>query len=140
MSYFSINTTTMVDFKKKYLYRMVHIKNILHVLVYGITHRNTTNANRNFIPIGDSSIITTRASKILNNGNTLGDYILFYFGYRFPMLYVIQWVHSDVKQTFDEDIVYCVTRVEEIINSDMPFIFTDGHAIDSFSTLYSKNI
>lgn len=128
----------MVNFKKKYLYRMIHIENISHVLEYGITHRNSTNANLNFIAIGDSSIITTRAGKILNNGNTLGNYIPFYFGYRFPMLYVIQWGHNGVKQTLAEDIVYCVTTVEEIINSNIAFIFTDGHAIDSFSTQYTK--
>lgn len=80
----------MVDFKKKYLYRIIHIENISHVLHYGITHRNSTNANRNFIVIGDSSIITTRTGKVLKNGKLLGDYIPFYFGYRLLMLYVIQ--------------------------------------------------
>ena len=128
----------MVDFKKKYLYRMIHIENISHVLEYGITHRNSTNANRNFIAIGDSCIITTRTGKVLKNGKLLGDYIPFYFGYRFPMLYVIQWGHNGVKQTLAEDIVYCVTTVEEIVHSNIPFIFTDGHAIDSFSTPYTK--
>lgn len=128
----------MVDFKKKYLYRMIHIENISHVLEYGITHRNSTNANRNFIAIGDSSIITTRTGKVLKNGKLLGDYIPFYFGFRFPMLYVIQWGHNGVKQTLAEDIVYCVTTVEEIVHSNIPFIFTDGHAIDSFSTQYTK--
>lgn len=129
----------MVNFKKQYLYRMIHIENISHVLEYGITHRNSTNANRYFIPIGDSSIITTRAGKALKNGKILGDYIPFYFGYRFPMLYVIQWGHNGVKQTLAEDIVYCVTTVEEIVNSNIPFIFTDGHAIDSFSTQFTKD-
>lgn len=118
---------------------MIHIENISHVLHYGITHRNSTNANRNFIAIGDSSIITTRTGKVLKNGNLLGDYIPFYFGYRFPMLYVIQWGHNGVKQTLAEDIVYCVTTVEEIVNSNIPFIFTDGHAIDSLSTQYTKD-
>lgn len=55
------------------------------------------------------------------------------------MLYVIQWGHNGVKQTLAEDIVYCVTTVEEIVNSNIPFIFTDGHAIDSFSTQYTKD-
>lgn len=72
----------MVDFSKKYLYRMINIENIPHVLQYGITHRNSPNANLNFIPIGDDSLITRRNTHLLNNGSFLGNYIPFYFGTR----------------------------------------------------------
>lgn len=129
----------MVDFRKKYLYRMIHIENIHHVLQYGITHRTSPNANVDFIPIGDNSLISRRNSIILNNGKLLGDYIPFYFGARSPMLYVIQKGFNGVKKTLPENIVYCITSVYEILISQIDFIFTDGHAIDSFSTEYSKN-
>jgi hypothetical protein len=49
----------MVDFDNKHLYRMIHIENIPHILENGITHRNSTHANSNFIPMGDSSTIST---------------------------------------------------------------------------------
>ena len=129
----------MADFKQKYLYRMTHIENIPHVLQYGITHRNSPNANENFIPIGDNSLIIRRNSKVLNNGKLLGDYIPFYFGVKSPMLFVIQRGFNEVNRTPPENIVYCVTSVAEIIDSGLDFIFTDGHAIDSFSTEYPKN-
>jgi hypothetical protein len=129
----------MVDFSKKYLYRMIHIENIPHVLEYGITHRNSTSANLNFIPIGDNSLINRRNTYILNNGSILGDYIPFYFGTRSPMLYVIQHGFNGVSKTTPENIIYCVTSITKIIDSEIEFMFTDGHAIDSFSTEYSKD-
>lgn len=129
----------MVDFSKKYLYRMIHIENIPHVLEYGITHRNSTSANLNFVPIGDNSLINRRNTYILNNGSILGDYIPFYFGTRSPMLYVIQHGFNGVSKTNPENIIYCVTSITKIIDSEIEFIFTDGHAIDSFSTEYSKD-
>lgn len=124
---------------KKYLYRMIHIENIPHVLQYGITHRNSPNANKNFVPIGDNSLISRRNTRVVNNGKLLGNYIPFYFGTRSPMLYVIQRGYNGVNRTVPENIVYCVTSVAEIINSQIDFLFTDGHAIDSFSTEYSKS-
>ena len=80
----------MADLNKTYLFRMTHIQNIPHILQYGITHLTSPNANVNYVPIGDGSLINTRSSFILNNGKQLGDYIPFYFGVLTPMLYVIQ--------------------------------------------------
>lgn len=117
---------------------MTHIENIPHVLQYGITHRNSQSANSNFVPIGDNSLINRRNTHILNNGTVLGDYIPFYFGTRSPMLYVIQRGFNGVIKTNPENIIYCVTSIAKIIDSEINFMFTDGHAIDSFSTEYSK--
>lgn len=117
---------------------MTHIENIPHVLEYGITHRNSQSANSDFVPIGDNSLINRRNTHILNNGTVLGDYIPFYFGTRSPMLYVIQRGFNGVIKTTPENIIYCVTSIAKIIDSEINFMFTDGHAIDSFSTEYSK--
>lgn len=55
------------------------------------------------------------------------------------MLFVIQRGYNGVKRTDPKNIIYCVTSIAEVINSQIEFIFTDGHAIDSFSTEYSKD-
>lgn len=55
------------------------------------------------------------------------------------MLYVIQKGFNQVKPTPAENIVYCVSTVQEIIDSHLNFVFTDGHAVDSFSSLYTIN-
>lgn len=128
----------MPDFSKIYLYRMTHIENIPHILSNGLTHRTSDNANTNYVPIGDSSLISTRNTRTLKNGRLLGDYIPFYFGYRTPMLFVIQKGLNGVAPTSAENIVYCVTSIKEVLDSNIDFIFTDGHAIDSFTNEFDK--
>jgi len=128
----------MPDLSKIYLFRMTHIENIPHTLKFGITHKTSINSNPNYIPIGDSSIINTRDSFLLNNGNHIGKYIPFYFWGKMPMLYVIQNGFNFVEAVKAEDIVYVITSVQEIIDANLDFVFTDGHAIDSFSRQFSK--
>jgi hypothetical protein len=128
----------MPNLSKTYLFRMTHIENIPHILQNGVTHSTSANANPNFVAIGDSSLISTRNSFLLDNGKLLGDYIPFYFGYRMPMLYVVQKGFNMVAPTPAENIVYCVSSVQKIIDLKLDFVFTDGHAVDSFSSQYTK--
>lgn len=123
----------MLDLSKTYLYRMTHIENIPHIIQYGITHFNSKNANPNFVPIGDFSLIKTRNDFPLQNERTLGEYIPFYFGVRMPMLFVIQKGYNMVNPTHPSNIVYCVSSIQNIIDLELEFVFTDGHAIDKFS-------
>lgn len=127
----------MADLSKTYLFRMTHIENIPHILQHGITHPSSCNANLEFVPIGDRTLIATRNDFLLNNGRRLGDYIPFYFGVRTPMLYVVQNGFNTVTPTPAENIVYCVSSVQKIIENHLDFVFTNGHAVDSFSTQYT---
>lgn len=124
---------------KIYLYRMTHIENVPHLLAHGITHRTSTRANANYVSIGDSSLISTRNDFLLDNGRRLGDYIPFYFGTRMPMLYVVQKGFNDVPAQSAEQIVYCVSSVGKVRETEADFVFTDGHAVDTFSTQYTKD-
>ena len=56
----------MIELNKIYLFRMTHIDNIPHILQYGITHSDSINANPDFVPIGDNSLINTRKIFIKN--------------------------------------------------------------------------
>jgi hypothetical protein len=127
----------MSDLNKTYLYRMTHIENIPHILQHGITHSTSANANPDFVPIGDRSLISTRNNFLLNNGRLLGEYIPFYFGVRTPMLYVIQNGFNMVAPTPAEKIVYCISSVQKMMGLD--FVFTDGHTIEKLSSQYSIN-
>lgn len=115
---------------------MTHVKNIPHILEYGITHVNSKNRNEKYVTIGDASIINTRNTFVLDDGSFLGEYIPFYFGTRMPMLYVIQNGFNGVKSTNPQDIVYCVVSVKKVIDLNLFFRFTDGHAIDMLSMFY----
>jgi hypothetical protein len=128
---------------------MTHISNIPHVLQYGVVHRNSVNANSNYVAIGDATLINTRNSKhiIINNGNMfnvagkiiLGDFIPFYFGVRMPMLYVVQYGGNFVAQaTPPENIIYLTCLLSDIIQSGYLYYFSDGHATDSLTSFYDN--
>jgi hypothetical protein len=87
----------------------------------------------------DSTIISTRNDFLLNNGRRLGDYIPFYFGIRTPMLYVVQNGFNMVSPISAENIVYCVSSVQKIIEQQLDFVFTNGHAVDCFTTQYTPD-
>jgi hypothetical protein len=133
------------------IYRMTHIENIPHILLYGITHKNSHNYNPNFITIGDQSLIETRSTKevYIDNGDflnlqvpkiVLGDFIPFYFGVKMPMLYVMQVGGNFVqKATPPEEIIYLVCSIADIIYSDIIYYFTDGHGTDNYTTFYDSS-
>jgi hypothetical protein len=129
----------MPELSKIYLFRMTHIQNIPHILSNGITHSSSPNSNPAFVPIGNASLISSRDLFVMPNGNRLGDYIPFYFGVRMPMLYVIQNGFTGVAATNAQDIVYCVCNVQQIVNHKLDFVFTDGHAVNTFSSFYDPS-
>ena len=128
----------MTDLSKTYLFRMVHIENIEHILQFGITHQSSLNANKDYKSIGDNSLISNRNSFIMPNGKTLGQYIPFYFGERMPMLYVIQKGFNGVEAISPEKIVYCLLSIQQVINHKLPFVFTNGHAVDGFTEFFDE--
>jgi hypothetical protein len=129
----------MTNLNKVFLFRMTHIDNIPHILKFGITHSSSANCNKQYIPIGDSTLINSRSEFIMPDGKKLGSYTPFYFWGRMPMLYVIQHGFNGVTPTAPENIVYCVVTLSSVIDHDLEFVFTDGHAVDHFSSFFGKN-
>lgn len=124
------------------LYRMTHIENIPHILRNGIVHRSSPNRNPNFVSIGDRMLIDFRTRKTVNVANhslVLGDFIPFYFGVRMPMLYVIQRGGNCVEKARKaEEIVYVAVPLKKIVDSNLLYYFSDGHATESFTTFYDR--
>lgn len=118
---------------------MTNISNIEHIVKNGITHKNSKFSNPRYVSIGDDSIINRRDNFVMRSGMHLGEYIPFYFGCRMPMLFVIQKGYNGVNVTNPQDIVYCVTSVDEIQKLNLEFIFTNGHAVDSFSKQFDSS-
>lgn len=121
-----------------YAFRITHIDNIQHVAQYGIVRANSPLRNPNFVSIGDRQIIKIREEET-SQGYRLSEYIPFYFGPRSPMLYVIQNGYNGVSKIEPEKIVYCVIKLEDLINSDIDCVFTDGHAISNLTRYYGKD-
>ena len=130
------------------IYKMFHIANIPYILANGITHKSSPNRNPDFVEIGDTSMIRHRNERqvgITNGTNNIiesitpGDFIPFYFGVRMPMLFVVQRGGNFVESTTEpEDIVYVKCSVQAIVNSNLLYYFSDGHAANALSTFYSK--
>mgnify|MGYP003873690449 CR=1 FL=1 len=126
-----------MNFNHLYIYRITHIDNVPHILQYGITHNNSQNRNSAFTPIGDKSIINKRGQTMLFNGKMLGQYIPFYFGSHSPMLYVIQKGYNGVQMQRSHNIIYLVTSVQQIIDMQIPFVYSDGHATNSLTSFFN---
>jgi len=121
---------------------MTHIENIPHILEHGITHHRSLNSNKSYVPIGYTNLISKREGFILSNGKALGNYIPFYFGARMPMLYVIMLGSNsrqyDMQSVSSEEIVYCITSIEQIQAHNLDFVFTNGHAVSALTDFFDK--
>lgn len=123
-----------------FLFRLTHVNNVPYTLKNGIWTASSPNADPQFVPIGDKSIITSRTVmpvKVAPGGN-LEDYIPFYFGARSPMLYVIMHGHNGVTKRHQSEIVYLVVPFSRIKDCGAKWIFTDGNARDFASQHYNQ--
>ena len=131
----------MNDKKIKFAFRMTHVQNIPHVLKYGFVHKDSLHAYKDYVAIGDTSVIETRNQHFLaDNKSRLGDYIPFYFGPNQPMLYVIQHGYLNVRQVSASDIVYCVIKLDDIVRNHVECCFTDGHALNFLTKFYCAEL
>ena len=139
-----------MEFAEIKVYRMTHIDNVPHILLKGITNKNSPYRNPNFITIGDISLIYTRSARkvVVDNGDSLnfaapsislGDFIPFYFGVKMPMLYVMQNGGNFVRQaTPAQEIVYLVCSLSSMVESHENYYFSDGHGTDSLTTFFDR--
>jgi hypothetical protein len=127
--------------EKIWLFRITHIDNIPHILQNGLVTRYSQNANKNFVEIGDISLIEVRddIDAPVPPGGKLSEYIPFYFGPRSPMLLQIATGFDGVKKYPQEEIVYIVSSLDKIKEYDLPYFFTDGHIRSCTSTSYNDD-
>ena len=121
------------------LYRMAHYENVEYILRHGMYTRNHQNVDPGYINIGDNGLIEQRHEfevPILPGG-TLGEYVPFYFAGHSPMLLNIKTGHRGVTMRPQHEIVYFVCRLDTIIAGCAEWVFTNGHAKDSFSEFYN---
>lgn len=84
-------------------------------------------------------MIGTRNKMVLPNGNFIGEYLPFYFWGRMPMLYVIQKGYNEVQSVEAENIVYCISSIQNVIDASLEYLFTDGHATAVLTSFYDAN-
>lgn len=120
------------------IFRMIHWQNVKHILKHGICCREHENADPDYINIGHRQLITDRHEypiPIVGAGN-LGEYVPFYFAGHSPMLYLIKNGFKGVEKRPQEDIVFLVCKVNDIVNAELEYIFTDRNAKLTFAEFY----
>lgn len=121
----------------KLLFHMTHIDNLPSILENnGLNAYSKISSNGfQYKDIANAGIQTRRSgtSVPLPPGGDLHDYVPFYFAGRSPMLYSI--VNSGVNQ---KEIVYLMSNTSTINDNELPFVFTDGHAIMFLTEFYSS--
>jgi hypothetical protein len=123
----------------KYAFRITHIDNIPHIMRCGFVRADSPIHAEHFVNIGDQQIIALRGGMEVK-GYHISDYIPFYLGPRSPMLYVIQHGYNGVQRVEPEKIVYCIIRLDDLINNNVDCIFTDGHALSFLTSFYPKEM
>lgn len=121
-----------------YLYRITHYQNLEHILHHGLLCPNHPQADPNYLGIGDKSLIQVRNALAIPipPGGSMRDYVAFYFGAHSPMLYQIKTGNEGVPKLPQGEIIYLVCQMSKIIENDLPFVFTDGHARNHLSGHY----
>jgi len=69
-------------------------------------------------------------------GRTLNDYVPFQFAGRSPMLYAISQGRVPGYPRGQDGVIHIVSQVKRVLDSELEFVFTDGHAIMSLSEFF----
>ena len=69
-------------------------------------------------------------------GGVLHDYVPFYFAPRSPMLYTINRGNVENYTQGQATVIHLVSSVENIESEDLSFVFTDGHAVMTFTEFF----
>lgn len=115
-----------------YIFRIMALDNLGHVLEHGIACRNCHNLiqQQNFVEIGNYDIIFKRDRRSVDCEpfGVLSDYVPFYFAPRSPMLSSITRTNSRVKN----EVIYLVSQAQLVAKAGIPFVFTEAHAMMDF--------
>jgi hypothetical protein len=118
------------------LFRITHESNLPFILQHGLVCPNHAQKDTAFHVIANEDVDEKRESHAVPDppGGVLHDYVPFYFAPRSPMLF---WNYKQDKCP-QEEIVYLGTRVGKIVEAELDFLFTSGHAIVAFSTFHTQ--
>ena len=121
-----------------YLYHHTHIDNLSGIIHRGLLCKALVkNVN---VDASLASIQTRRQRKLVTcePGGVLHDYVPFYFGYRSPMMFLISKGEVPNYKGAQDEMIYLVTSVQNVVGTEVSFVFTDGHPIKFPSKFYNS--
>lgn len=129
-----------IDYTSKFIFRMIHYSNLEFILKHGLYTKNSRMKDPEYINIGDIQLIEQRQNfhvRIDPPGGDLGDYIPFYFGGHSPMLLNIKTGYRGIQKRPQDELIYIVCRIKDIIAQCPAWCFTDGHAKNKLTEFYN---
>ena len=119
---------------------MIQYYNLEFILKHGLYTKNSRMKDPEYINIGDIQLIEQRQNfhvRIDPPGGDLGDYIPFYFGGHSPMLLNIKTGYRGIRKRPQDELIYIVCRIKDIVAQCPAWCFTDGHAKNKLTEFYN---
>ena len=112
------------------LFHFTHMANLESIVRHGLLCDAQAQDGQLQVEVGNQDIKERRRScKVpVPPRGVVANYVLFYFAARSPMLYVILRGQVPTYQAGQEDVVYLVTTIERVKESEIPSVFTDRNA------------
>lgn len=116
--------------EKALIFRITHRKNVPWILGNGFHCGNGERLDPEFVSIGNPDLIEKRRQHPvpIEPGDTLGDYIPFYFTPCSPMMYNVRTGYGGIRRRKNSEIVVFVSSLRRLAQLGVPFVFTDRHA------------
>jgi hypothetical protein len=122
------------------IYHITHVNNLEQIIRCQGLWCDAQRVQQAFscIGIAHQDLKNRRARTIVRAAvrGTLADYVPFYFANRSPMLYSI---HTGFVEGYDSgqtSIIYLVSSVEQVVQGNRPWCFTNGHAVEAMTDFF----
>jgi hypothetical protein len=125
---------------KALIFRVVHFDNLKWIFYRkALEAKNHSLSNDSLVSVGNNDVIRKRAIKEvpIPPKGTLDDYVPFYFTPFSMMLYNIHTGYGETKQIANKDLLFFVTSLHALREKQIPFIYTDRHALMIHANFYS---
>ena len=123
------------------IYHITHIRNLPNILKDDRLWCDVESVKRNLQPIeiAYTEIKERRMRRKINipPGGVLAEYVPFYFCNRSPMLYTIHMGNVPAYRDGQANILHLVSSAEAVSQANLPFVFSDGHAVVQISLFYN---
>lgn len=118
------------------LYHITHVTNLPSISEQGglQSHLSIQQHELKYHDVANQDVQSRRQKTRIPVGKAgiLHDYAPFYFAARSPMLY---FLHKQKLQ--QQEIVYFMTNIQAILDHELSYVFTDGHAIRRLTNFYT---
>ena len=125
-----------------FIYHITHINNLESIVKADglLAYNALCEAKSKYTNIAAENIQDRRATIRVpcSKRGFLHDYVPFYFAPRSPMLYTINKGNVEGYSEGQTPIIYLVSEVETIADSNLYFAFTDGHAAMAFTDFFDN--